>query len=121
MDEVLSLSQTSPQDWEETLSRNLWDAVKDHAIESIYLPAAQTGNARQFKTKVDILLKEWADRVLPLSAIRVRSRENIIGEFVLKFVIISKCTWSKADFVKNSLSFCFFDLVLYVLRQVEVT
>ena len=69
---MLSLSQTSPQDWENTISKNLWNAVQDYAIESIYLPAAQTGSSRQFKTKVDILLKEWADRVLPFSAVRVR-------------------------------------------------
>ena len=75
LDEVLSLSQTSPHDWEATISKNLWKEVQDHAIESIYLPAAQTGSSRQFKTKVDILLKEWADRVLPFSAVKVRMFE----------------------------------------------
>jgi len=68
---VLSLSQTSAQDWEQFLSDNLWKSVKDHAMENIYLPAAQTGRSREFKTKVDILLKEWADKVLPVYAIKV--------------------------------------------------
>jgi len=40
-------------------------------MENIYLPAAQTGRSREFKTKVDILLKEWADKVLPVYAIKV--------------------------------------------------
>ena len=71
LDEVLSLSQTSAQDWEQFLSDNLWESVKDHAMENIYLPAAQTGRAREFKTKVDILLKEWADKILPLYAVKV--------------------------------------------------
>lgn len=68
---MLSLSQTSAQDWEQFLSDNLWKSVKDHAMENIYLPAAQTGRSREFKTKVDILLKEWADKVLPVYAIKV--------------------------------------------------
>jgi len=68
---VLSLSQTSAQDWEQFLSDNLWKSVKDHAMENIYLPAAQTGRSREFKTKVDILLKEWADKVLPVYAVKV--------------------------------------------------
>ncbi|XP_066916981.1 dynamin-like GTPase OPA1, mitochondrial isoform X1 [Clytia hemisphaerica] len=80
LDEVLSLSQTSPQDWEQILSKNLWESVKEHAIENIYLPAAQIGNPREFKTKVDILLKEWADRVLPHYAVKI-GFDTLLTEF----------------------------------------
>lgn len=68
---MLSLSQTRPHEWEEILSSNLWEQVQEYAFEKIYLPAAQKGNTIEFKTKVDILLKQWSDRFLPDYAIQV--------------------------------------------------
>ncbi|XP_020897189.1 dynamin-like 120 kDa protein, mitochondrial isoform X2 [Exaiptasia diaphana] len=71
LDEVLSLSDISPQQWEEILSSRLWEKVSPHFIEEIYLPAAQTSGANNFNTKVDIKLKQWADRLLPQMSVEV--------------------------------------------------
>ena len=67
----MSLSQIQPQEWEKLLATNLWNVIKDYAIETIYFPSAQTVNPSQFKTKVDILLKQWAERSLPSHAVQV--------------------------------------------------
>jgi len=80
LDEVLSLSQTKPKEWEELLSQNLWKSINDYAFEKIFLPAAQTGNPTEFKTKVDILLKQWAERALPIYAVKV-GYETLLSEF----------------------------------------
>lgn len=71
LDEVLSLSQIKAHEWETTLTNNLWDQVREYAFEEVYLPAAQKGNPIEFKTKIDILLKHWTERVLPDHAIQV--------------------------------------------------
>ena len=67
----MSLSQTKPKEWEEILSKNLWSDINEYAFERIYLPAAQMGNPTEFKTKVDILLKQWAERMLPIHSVQV--------------------------------------------------
>lgn len=43
LDEVLSVSQILPSEWEEQLAKNLWDQVGEYAFEEIFLPAAQKG------------------------------------------------------------------------------
>ena len=91
---MMSLSQTSPHDWESILSTNLWTEVEKHALEKIYLPAAQTGNPTEFRTKVDILLKQWAERVLPVYSVQVgvissqasTSYSIIINRLCLKYI-----------------------------------
>ncbi|KAK3733133.1 hypothetical protein QZH41_012968, partial [Actinostola sp. cb2023] len=71
LDEVLSLSDISPQQWEEILAARLWGGISSHFIEEIYLPAAQSCGVNNFNTKVDIKLKHWADRLLPEMSVRV--------------------------------------------------
>ena len=71
LDEVLSLSQITPQQWEEIIYKNLWTAISNHAIENIYLPSAQTNSPITFKTQIDISLKQWADRLLPDTGVKV--------------------------------------------------
>lgn len=44
LDEVVNLSQVSTRQWEEDLLEKIWEKVAGHVFESIYLPAAQTGN-----------------------------------------------------------------------------
>ena len=71
LDEVLTLSEITPQMWEETITKHLWAAVASHFIETIYLPAAQAANPSNFNTAVDIKLKQWAERTLPDISVKV--------------------------------------------------
>lgn len=71
LDEVVNLSQLSPKHWEEVLSKRLWEGMSSYVMDSIYLPAAQTGNAGNFNTAVDIRLKLWAEKLLPSQSVDV--------------------------------------------------
>ena len=71
LDEVLTLSEITPQMWEDVITKHLWTAVAPHFIETIYLPAAQANNPSNFNTSVDIKLKQWADRTLPDISVKV--------------------------------------------------
>ncbi|CAG5864322.1 unnamed protein product [Menidia menidia] len=80
LDEVISLSQVTPQHWESILQRKLWERVSTHVIENIYLPAAQTMDSGTFNTTVDIKLKQWTDKQLPHKALEV-AWETLQEEF----------------------------------------
>ncbi|KAJ7375677.1 Dynamin-like 120 kDa protein, mitochondrial [Desmophyllum pertusum] len=76
----LTLSEITPQMWEDIITKHLWSAVASHFIESIYLPAAQADNPSNFNTSVDIKLKQWADRTLPDISVKV-GWETLFEEF----------------------------------------
>ncbi|XP_042272668.1 dynamin-like 120 kDa protein, mitochondrial isoform X4 [Thunnus albacares] len=80
LDEVISLSQVTPQHWESILQRKLWERVSTHVIENIYLPAAQTMDSGTFNTTIDIKLKQWTDKQLPHKALEV-AWETLQEEF----------------------------------------
>ncbi|XP_057696421.1 dynamin-like 120 kDa protein, mitochondrial isoform X3 [Corythoichthys intestinalis] len=80
LDEVISLSQVTPQHWEAILQKKLWERVSTHVIENIYLPAAQTIDSGTFNTTVDIKLKQWTDKQLPHKALEV-AWETLQEEF----------------------------------------
>ncbi|KAK5623717.1 Dynamin-like 120 kDa protein, mitochondrial [Crenichthys baileyi] len=80
LDEVISLSQVTPQLWESILQKKLWERVSTHVIENIYLPAAQTIDSGTFNTTVDIKLKQWTDKQLPHKALEV-AWETLQEEF----------------------------------------
>ncbi|XP_061594437.1 dynamin-like 120 kDa protein, mitochondrial isoform X5 [Cololabis saira] len=80
LDEVISLSQVTPQHWEAILQKKLWERVSTHVIENIYLPAAQTMDSGTFNTTVDIKLKQWTDKQLPNKALEV-AWETLQEEF----------------------------------------
>jgi len=94
LDEIVNLSLVSPQTWEESLGRKLWEKVAQHVFENIYLPAAQSqksGATRQisphnrsgtFNTTVDIKLKQWAENQLPVKSVEV-GWETLKEEFLL--------------------------------------
>jgi optic atrophy protein 1 len=42
LDEVVNLSLVSPQTWEDSINKKLWERVAPYVFENIYLPAAQT-------------------------------------------------------------------------------
>ncbi|XP_023257133.1 dynamin-like 120 kDa protein, mitochondrial isoform X3 [Seriola lalandi dorsalis] len=80
LDEVISLSQVTPQHWEAILQKKLWERVSTHVIENIYLPAAQTMDSGTFNTTIDIKLKQWTDKQLPHKALEV-AWETLQEEF----------------------------------------
>lgn len=83
LDEIVNLSLVSPQTWEDSLGKKLWERVSQHVFENIYLPAAQTqssGGTRQisphnrsgtFNTTIDIKLKQWAENQLPIKSVEI--------------------------------------------------
>ncbi len=71
LDEVLSLSQVTPPEWEKTIYQNLWDSLSSYAFENIYLPSAQSNNPVTFRTQIDILLKQWVEKSLPGFGVKV--------------------------------------------------
>ena len=83
LDEVLTLSEITPQMWEDAITKHLWSAVAPHFIETIYLPAAQADNPSNFNTSVDIKLKQWADRTLPDISVKVLRSSDAFCEFFL--------------------------------------
>ncbi|XP_040896053.1 dynamin-like 120 kDa protein, mitochondrial isoform X4 [Toxotes jaculatrix] len=80
LDEVINLSQVTPQHWEAILQKKLWERVSTHVIENIYLPAAQTMDSGTFNTTVDIKLKQWTDKQLPHKALEI-AWETLQDEF----------------------------------------
>ncbi|KAI5695737.1 hypothetical protein M8J75_002745 [Diaphorina citri] len=110
LDEIVNLSQVSVQHWEEVLLTQLWNKVSNYVFETIYLPAAQSGNTKvlltqlwnkvsnyvfetiylpaaqsgntnAFNTQMDIKLRQWADQQLPLQSIEA-GWEVLKAEFV---------------------------------------
>jgi optic atrophy protein 1 len=71
LDEIINLSQVSPQHWEDVFVRNLWSHMSNYVFENIYIPAAQAENSGFFNTAVDIKLKQWADKMLPKKCVEV--------------------------------------------------
>lgn len=71
LDDVLSLHDILPREWEKKLSDRLWQTVQSRVIDDIYLAAAQNSNPGKFNTIVDIELKHWAEKTLASTSIQV--------------------------------------------------
>lgn len=80
LDDMLSLVNIPPQQWEKKLQDRLWKGVSNHVIENIFLPAAQAGDSGTFNTTVDIKLKQWADKALPKLSIEI-AKQTLLEEF----------------------------------------
>ncbi|XP_050737583.1 dynamin-like 120 kDa protein, mitochondrial isoform X4 [Eriocheir sinensis] len=106
LDEVVNLSQVSPKQWEEALSRKLWEKMVTYIFESIYLPAAQTDSSGTFNTTADIRLKQWADQMLPKRCVEV-GWETLQDEF-RKFIERAK-TSKDHDTIFDNLKACVVD------------
>ena len=48
LDEVVNLSQVSPKQWEEVLSKKMWEKMVTYIFENIYLPAAQADSSGMY-------------------------------------------------------------------------
>lgn len=95
LDEVVNLSQLTPQQWEDALAKRLWETMAGHVFENIYLPAAQTRNSGTFNTTADIKLKLWAENVLHKKCIEV-GWETLESEFT-KFMEKAKLSKDHDD------------------------
>ncbi|XP_015792398.1 dynamin-like 120 kDa protein, mitochondrial isoform X2 [Tetranychus urticae] len=79
-DEIINLSQLSPNHWETVLTKMLWDSCSSYLMENIYLPASQETSRSLFKTKVDIKLKDWVENILPVKSVEV-GKAALVQEF----------------------------------------
>ncbi|KAI0238329.1 protein OPA1 [Lamellibrachia satsuma] len=70
LDEIINLSQVTPQQWEEAFSKKLWESMSNYVFENIYVPASQADSPGTFNTAVDIKLKQWADKLLPKKCVQ---------------------------------------------------
>ena len=71
LDDVLSLHDISPKEWEKKLYERMWQTIAPRVIDDIYIPAAQNTNPGKFNTIVDIKLKHWAEKSLANTSIQV--------------------------------------------------
>ncbi|XP_053201984.1 dynamin-like 120 kDa protein, mitochondrial isoform X2 [Panonychus citri] len=77
VDEIVNLSQLSPNHWETVISKLLWESCSSYLMESIYLPASQELVRSLFRTKVDIKLKDWVENILPGKSVEVAKKALI--------------------------------------------
>lgn len=71
LDEVVNLSQVSPKRWEEILIKRLWDKVKTHVIENVFMRSVESTDPAAYNTTIDIKLKTWVDQQLPINSVEV--------------------------------------------------
>lgn len=70
LNEVAKLSRLSTKHWDQFISTQLWDRIKDHILDKIYFPASS--DPLHFSAKVDIELERWVDSLdLPKLAVKV--------------------------------------------------
>ncbi|XP_045102855.1 dynamin-like 120 kDa protein, mitochondrial isoform X2 [Portunus trituberculatus] len=106
LDEVVNLSQVSPKQWEEVLSKKMWEKMATYIFENIYLPAAQATSSGTFNTTADIRLKQWADQMLPRRCVEV-GWETLQDEF-RKFIERAKNS-KDHDTIFDNLKACVVD------------
>lgn len=106
LDEVVNLSQVSPKQWEDVLSKKMWEKMATYIFENIYLPAAQATSSGTFNTTADIRLKQWADQMLPRRCVEV-GWETLQDEF-RKFIERAKNS-KDHDTIFDNLKACVVD------------
>lgn len=79
LDEVAKLSRLSTKHWDQYISTQLWDRVRDHLLNKVYFPASV--DPLHFSARVDIELQRWVESLeLPKLAIRV-AQDSVKHQF----------------------------------------
>lgn len=79
LNEVAKLSRLSTKHWDQFISTQLWDRVKDHILSRVYFPASR--DPLHFSARVDIELQRWVESLeLPKLAIRV-AQDSVRHQF----------------------------------------
>ncbi|VEL34072.1 unnamed protein product [Protopolystoma xenopodis] len=69
LDGLVNLSGISAEAWDSKLSSNLWTHLKGNVFRNIFEPAQMLERVDDYKTLIDIKLREWAERDLPQTSV----------------------------------------------------
>lgn len=79
LNEVVRFSRLSTKQWDQFISTQLWNRVRDHILQRVYFPASR--DPLHFSAKVDIELQRWVEsQELPKLAIRV-AKDSVKHQF----------------------------------------
>lgn len=79
LNEVVRFSRLSTKQWDQFISTQLWNRVRDHILKRVYFPASR--DPLHFSAKVDIELQRWVEsQELPKLAIRV-AQDSVKHQF----------------------------------------
>lgn len=71
LDEVVNLSLVGADEWEFLLRKHLLKSISNQMIYQILMPSSAVDNAVSFNTLIDIKLKHWAEKELPIKSVQV--------------------------------------------------
>ncbi|CAF1258064.1 unnamed protein product, partial [Didymodactylos carnosus] len=71
LDEVVNLSLVPSQEWEQNISKHLWNTMSDYVFNDIFATAAQSATVGSFNTIVDVKLQQWAEKELPKQCVEI--------------------------------------------------
>lgn len=81
MDNIAAFGRKPSSDWEALMLDRVWGAISERAVQGLYVNSAFGGGASEFRTRVDVALREWAVRDLPIECARI-GRDVLLGEFL---------------------------------------
>ncbi|CAL8079638.1 unnamed protein product [Calicophoron daubneyi] len=70
LDDLITLNGISAVAWEKSLRAELWKELENYVFTNIFEPAQQLEDLGAYQTNVDIWLREWADKGLPIASIQ---------------------------------------------------
>ncbi|OON18495.1 hypothetical protein X801_05647, partial [Opisthorchis viverrini] len=71
LDDLVTLNGISAATWESSLRMQLWNDLADHVFTEIFEPAQQLDDLGAFQTNIDIWLRDWVEKDLPKTAVKV--------------------------------------------------
>ncbi|KAG5447672.1 Dynamin-like 120 kDa protein, mitochondrial [Clonorchis sinensis] len=71
LDDLVTLNGISAATWESSLRMELWNDLAEHVFTEIFEPAQQLDDLGAFQTNIDIWLRDWVEKDLPNTAVKV--------------------------------------------------
>ncbi|TGZ58600.1 hypothetical protein CRM22_009550 [Opisthorchis felineus] len=71
LDDLVTLNGISAATWESSLRMQLWNDLAEHVFTEIFEPAQQLDDLGAFQTNIDIWLRDWVEKDLPNTAVKV--------------------------------------------------